>query len=203
MRLAVDRERVRVLFTDLPELETPRVRLRRITQDDIPAIFAYASDPLVSRYMTWSTHSDPAETRAFVDSVIEGYAIGRVQDWGLELKASGRLVGMAGFVGWEPDSDKIGVGYVLNRDYWGMGLMTEVMRRIVGFAFEACAFRKLFATCDARNRASARVLEKIGMIREGLLRQDRYKNGEPIDVLVYGLLRDEYLGEQCATRNGR
>jgi ribosomal-protein-alanine N-acetyltransferase len=84
------------------------------------------------------------------------------------------------------------LGYSIARNHWGRGLVAEAGRAVIGWAFPACDLWKIFARADAGNRGSWRVMEKLGMIREALLREHRLVRGERGDEVVYGLLREEW-----------
>ena len=81
---------------------------------------------------------------------------------------------------------------MLSREYWGKGLATEAARAVIGWAFQTSGINRVFAYCDPRNVGSWRVMEKIGMRREGVLRSHLKWNGEYRDALYYGILRDEW-----------
>lgn len=101
--------------------------------------------------------------------------IGRV---GLDLKAPHRRIGELWFI--------------LDRAHWGHGLMPEAARALVNFGFEEKKLRRVFLECDPRNRAAIRLAEKLGMVREGLLRDYGCYKGEWCDALFYGLLAREW-----------
>jgi RimJ/RimL family protein N-acetyltransferase len=96
----------------------------------------------------------------------------------------------------QPDhqNERTELGYSLSRRHWGKGLMTEATRAVINWAFQTYGFNRIYATCDPRNVRSWRVLERLGMKREGLLRNHLKWNGEFRDQLYYGLLRSEWKG---------
>lgn len=184
------------VFADLPALETERLILRRVTPNDVAAVFAYASDPQVSRYTTWEPHDSPEASRAFVDSLLVHYAAGEVANWVLALKGDDRrVVGTCGFVYWNTRHHRAEVAYALARPLWGRGLMTEAIRRVRDFGFDVMGCNRLEARCLSENRASARVMEKVGMTFEGVLREQMYVKGAYRDLRLYSLLRREW---RCA-----
>jgi RimJ/RimL family protein N-acetyltransferase len=175
----------------LPEwLETPRLLLRRPVAADAPAIFArYASDPEVTRLLGWARHREVADTEAFVTWSDLEWATRGAGPY-LAFEPGGRLVGGTGLeveAAWRAST-----GYVLARDAWGRGYATELARAMAGAAL-AAGFRRVAALCHASHRASARVLEKAGFEREGLLRGYAvFPNLEPPgphDVLLYACVR--------------
>jgi RimJ/RimL family protein N-acetyltransferase len=150
---------------------TGRLLLRPPTLADAEAIFrAYAQDPEVTRYLIWRPHSDVATTRAF----LERCAAGRSQGTELTWVITGRDgVEVRGMLSLRPGSFQARIGYALARPWWGQGLMPEAAGAVVAAALSDPAVYRVWAVCDYENLASARVMEKIGMQRAGLLRRGR------------------------------
>lgn len=173
-------------------IETPRLRLREFRPGDEEAINLYASDPEVVKFMEWGPNT-LEETRKFAQERIAAREKQPRRDYGLfiELKESGNLIGGCGIYVNERQPVAF-IGYVLNRDYWNRGIMTESARALVDFGFSSLHLGRIWATCDACNGASARVLEKIGMSREGLLRKEQIIRGKWRDSFVYAILREEW-----------
>ncbi len=182
------------VLKDLPTLETDRLILRKMTPDDAEAVFAYASDSEVSRYVLWETHRSIEDSRAFLDLTTSKYESGGEPDWGIVYKGDHHFVGTCGIVSWEPYHARAELGYALSRDYWGRSLMAEAVRAIISFGFKKMNLNRIEARCIAENVASARVMEKAGMLYEGTLRQRELVKGEHRDMKVYSILRDEYGG---------
>ena len=174
-----------------PRLETERLVLRKMTLDDAGAVFAYASDPEVTRYVPWETHRSVEDSRAFLALTERKYEGGE-PDWGMVYKGDGRFVGACGFVGWSREHARAEMGYVLNRRYRGRGLVPEAVRAMIAFGFEKMDLNRVEARCVAENAASARVLEKAGMTHEGTLRQREFLKGAYRDMKLYAILRSEY-----------
>lgn len=175
-------------------LETNRLILRKMTLDDAEAVFAYASDPEVTRYVIWETHLSIEDSRAFLDLVTTKYQSGGEPEWGIVYKGDHRFVGTCGIVSWEPYHARAELGYALSRDYWGRGLMAEAVGAMISFGFKEMNLNRIEARCIAENTASARVMEKAGMLYEGTLRQRELIKGEYRDTKVYSILRDERRG---------
>ncbi|MDR7482064.1 MAG: GNAT family protein [Armatimonadota bacterium] len=184
--------RVEEVFGDLPVLETPRLLLRPLTLEDAADIYAYASDPEVSRYVTWHAHRSIEDTRTFLHGALALYAAGQVAPWGMVHRADGKVIGTCGFVSWYPDHGRAEIGYSLARAYWRQGYTTEAVRRIMRFGFEVMALNRIEARCEIPNVASARLLEKVGMTFEGILREHVYGKGRYRDMQMYSILRREW-----------
>ncbi len=180
-------------FANLPELETGRLLLRKMRLDDAEAMFAYASDPEVTRYVLWETHRSIEDSESFLGFATEGYRRGDFGGWGVVLKDSGAFVGTCGIdVDYGPEHARAELGYVLSREHWGKGLMPEAVRAVIAFGFGRMRLNRLEARCVAENTASARVMEKAGMIYEGTLREREFIKGAYRDMRFYSILRREY-----------
>lgn len=166
--------------------------LRALTPDDAEAVFAYSSDPEVARHVTWETHRSVEDARAFLDLTMGRYASGDAPDWGMVYKGDGRLVGTSGFVGWEHEHARAEIGCVLHRGYWGMGLAAEALRAMISFGFKTMGLNRIEGRCIAENTASARIMEKAGMVHEATMRQREFLKGEYCDIKLYAILKDEY-----------
>jgi RimJ/RimL family protein N-acetyltransferase len=172
-----------------PTIETARLVLRPPRMDDAEAVFAYASDEGVARYMVWRPHASIAEAEEFLRRVVAFPEDGSRLTWAVTLSGDDTLRGM---IELRPKTSKADVGYVLARRLWGNGYMTEALRAVLDYAFENPAMYRVWAVCDAENVASARVMEKAGMSFEGVLR--RYQvhpnlSREPRDARCYARVR--------------
>jgi ribosomal-protein-alanine N-acetyltransferase len=179
-------------FEDLPELETERLLLRKMRLDDARAMFAYASDPEVTRYVLFETHRSIEDSEAYLRVAVEGYERGDFGGWGVVLKDSGAFVGTCGVdFGYAPEHARAELGYVLSREHWGKGLVPEAVRAVIRFGFGRMELNRIQARCIAENTASARVMEKAGMTYEGTLREYQLIKGAYRDMKFYSILRRE------------
>lgn len=172
-------------------LETARLRLRPMRPEDAGEMHAYASDPEVARHMLWAAHESLQETENFLRFVRERYARGDPAGWGLEELASGRFIGTCGIQSWHPEHARAELGYVLAREHWSRGLMTEAVAAAVEFGLDRIGFNRLEARCFEGNPASARVLEKVGMTHEGTSRASHFLAGAFRNLRHYAILKDD------------
>jgi RimJ/RimL family protein N-acetyltransferase len=179
-------------FPDIPSLETPRLRLRKLILADAADTFAYASDPEVARYVRFVVHKSIADSEQFISRIIQQYVTGAEPVWGVELKATATIVGSIGFVKWDRDNRRIELGYALGRPWWGQGIAPEAVATIVEFTFAQTNVNRIEAFCFAEHSASARVLEKCGFQFEGVLRQYEEIKGCRPDLKVYSKLRCDW-----------
>jgi len=171
-------------------IPTDRLVLRRPVERDAIAIFdGYAQDADVVRYLVWPPHRSVDDTRAYLRHTDDGWATGAELTWALTFPGDDRLIGMIAI---RPNGHKADLGYVLARTHWGQGLMAEAGRAVVDVAFRDPGVYRVWAVCDVENHASARVLEKIGMTREGVLRRwivHPNVSPEPRDSLCFSCVR--------------
>jgi ribosomal-protein-alanine N-acetyltransferase len=110
----------------------------------------------------------------------------------MERASDEAFIGWCGLTRWNPDYRSASLGYCLAEGAWGDGYATEAARAVVGWGFDTLDLNRVQAETDTRNTASARVLERLGFVREGELREDCVVNGDVSDSWVYGLLRREW-----------
>lgn len=146
--------------------ETKRLILRRIEAGDAEAIFdTYASDPDVTRYLSWRTHESVDDAREYAAYAAKAWEEGTEFVWIIER--AGELLGGLSF---GVRGHRAILGYVLGRDAWGQGFMTEAVGALVEWLEKEPSIRRIEAMCALDNPASARVLEKLGLEHEGVLR---------------------------------
>lgn len=181
------------MFGNLPVLETNRLLLRELSLDDAADLFQYASDPAVPRYSTWSVHESIEDSKRFLNAAIKQYKNHQLACWGIVHKADKKLIGTCGFGNWIADQARAELGYALSRKYWGKGYMPEAVRPVITFGFRMMKLNRIEGRCIIPNTASARVMEKVGMKFEGVLRQHLFAKGSFQDVKMYSILREEWV----------
>ena len=175
----------------LMELQTDRLSIREFAPGDESDIHEYASDPEVARFMPWGPNT-MAQTREFHAKKLAPHPDPRVEyELAIVLKAERKLVGGVGMRIKNPAHREADIGYVLNRRYWNQGIMTEAARAMLRFGFGELGMHRIYATCDAQNAASARVMQKMGMQYEGHLRQNIFEKGRWRDTFVYAILETD------------
>jgi RimJ/RimL family protein N-acetyltransferase len=170
--------------------ETSRLRLRPPVLEDARAIFEeYATDPEVTRYLTWVPHETAETVAEFLEFLLSRAGSGEACSWVLTSRSADRAIGMldARVLGHEVD-----IGYVLGRRHWGQGYMSEAVAELTEWMVSQPDIFRVWAVCDVETIASARVLEKAGFEREGILRRwisHPNRSSEPRDCLMYGRAR--------------
>lgn len=150
-------------------IETERLVLRKPRLRDAPDIFtAYAQDPEVTRYLTWRPHQNVEETYQVVGQMLKHWESGGTCPFAITTRALDTIIGM---IAMHPDGFRLGIGYVLARAHWGKGYVPEAAQAIIDWALQQPFIYRIYATTDVENLASRRVLEKVGMQCEGILRK--------------------------------
>ena len=171
-------------------IETLRLRLRKPVMEDASLIFErYAKDPDVTRYLTWRPHESVERTESFLKRCLSVWEDGSGFPYVIALKEDGQLIGTIEI---RIDRYRAEIGFALAKRNWGNGYMTEAAQAIVDWALRQDGIFRVWAFCDLENRASACVLEKVGMQREGILRRWAIHpnlSEEPRDSYVYAKVR--------------
>jgi len=155
------------MITAPERVATPRLILARVSPEDAQAAFeAYAADPLVTRYLSWPPAAGVADVARHFAGASRAWDAGRLFTWSVRLRDTGALVGMADA---RVDAYMLNVSYVIGRRFWNRGYATEAVQALCDWAAGEPEVARLWAVCAADNPASARVLEKAGLVREGTL----------------------------------
>jgi len=178
-------------FTELPG---QRVVVRRFRPADVAEFVAYRSRPEVARYQSWDAPYPREDGERFVRALMTCHpdTPGEWFQFAVALRATGRLIGDCAAMPDADDPRQCEIGFTLAPDYQGRGYATEAVRLLAGYLFTVRGKHRITACCDARNAASAALLERLGMRREGHLRQSTWAKGEWTDDLLYALLHDEW-----------
>ena len=180
------------LFEALPTLETPRLRLRPLAESDADDFHRMLGDPDVVRYVPMRQSMRLSDTRRVLADMLACYARNVPAPWGVERRADGRLLGMCGFQAWAPGPARAEFGFLFAREAWGQGYAREASRAVMAFAFGPMGVNRLEARTKLENLAARRLLERLGLVHEGVLREhDRWK-GQAHDLVLYAMLRREY-----------
>jgi RimJ/RimL family protein N-acetyltransferase len=174
-------------------METERLILRPIEEEDAPALHPLINDPDVAHTLLTVPHPYPEDKLVpWIRGSKQALEKKERFEMTIILKETGLPIGMCGFcqVSWEYLNAEM--GYWLGKPYWGRGYMTEAVRRLLVYGFEELGFERIYAQCFDLNPASVRVLEKAGLKHEGCARRAVRKNGEFIDLLNYGMIRADY-----------
>lgn len=180
------------IFTRLPELSTSRLILRNVRMSDARDIYEYSCDPEVARHVLWEAHQSIHQTKAYIRYVLRQYRMGSPSSFCIALRETGKVIGTIGFMWVSNENRSAEVGYSLSRAHWNKGYMTEALAAVLRFGFEELNLNRIEAQHECANPASGRVMEHVGMRREGTLKERLYNKSRFVDVELYAILREEW-----------
>ncbi len=177
----------------LKNLRSERVFLREFIESDWEDVHKYASQEIACQYQPWGPNS-VEDSKTFVQQSIEA-ATQKPRTrfvFAIVNKEDIRMIG-TGELNIRDFNNKVGeIAYIINPDFWGKGFATEAAKILADFGFSEFNLHRIYATCDPRNIASSKVLEKIGMTKEGRIREDLLIKDGWRDSLLYSVLEHEW-----------
>jgi ribosomal-protein-alanine N-acetyltransferase len=176
-----------------PILETNRLVLRPIELRDAEAIFSYAKNPNVCKYTLWETHQSIQDSLNYIkDYIFDYYSKGVPEPFGIALKEEPeKIIGTAGCFWVSKQSKAMELAYAIAEEYWGKGLVAEASQEVMDFCFKEFNLKRIQCRCKTGNKASARVMEKVGMSFEGTLRSAIYHREKYWDMHYYAKVLNE------------
>ncbi|MBF2709101.1 GNAT family N-acetyltransferase [Flavobacterium soyangense] len=175
-------------FTPFPNLETERLRLRRVVNDDANEIFAIRSDKETMKYIPRplvKNIKEALEHIALIDSKIEN---NEGINWAFTLKNNPKLIGIIGLYRIKPEHYRAEIGYMLLPEYHGKGFITEAIKEVVKYGFETMKLHSIEAIIDPENFISEKVLQKNGFVKEAHLKENEFYEGRFLDTVIYSVL---------------
>jgi aminoglycoside 6'-N-acetyltransferase len=173
-------------------ITTARMTLRLHRPDDLEPLRAYYGNPEVARYLPFEPWDDEL-ARESVEKRLQRTGVeGDCTSLGVVAEREGRVIGDVVLWCVDDTRQRAEIGWAFHPDVAGQGYATEAVRAVLDVAFGTYGMQRVFAQLDARNTASARLCERVGMTKEGHLRREWWGKGEWSDALVYGLLREEW-----------
>lgn len=174
--------------------ETNQFFLREFIKEDWKAVHAYASQGIVSQYQPWGPNTEEETQQYIVEVLDQQLAKPRTSfTFAVVWKETNEVIGAGELSAIDNMNQSGEIGYILHPDFWRRGIATEVTLLLLEFGFRNKELNRISASCDLQNIGSQKVLEKSGMVKEGLLRQNlRMKKGWR-DSLLYSILKTEYI----------
>ena len=173
-------------------LQTERLILRRFVESDAEAMFQnWASSAENLTYVTWDPHPDVDVTRNSIRNWVVSYANPNYYKWAICLKEnSGQVIGDITIIAMDENDSSCEIGYILGKNYWGRGLMTEALKAVLDFCFTQVGFQKVKARYASLNPASGRVMEKAGMSYLQTIVNGVERKGYLADLIYYHISKD-------------
>lgn len=153
-------------FTPFPNLATERLLFRQLMNEDEDAIFKLRSDERVNKYIGRNPPKTVIEVRAFIDKINRNITNNESMYWAITLKNNNKLIGTICLWNFQLEKYKAEIGYELNPDYWGQGIMKEAIPRIIEYAFTTLKLHSLEGDSHPENTPSAVLLERNGFVKE-------------------------------------
>lgn len=174
-----------------PILETERLRLRELAEEDVPAIFRCFSNQEVTRYYGQEPFVDKQQADELIKHFAKNFEEKRGIRWGIERKDSNEVIGTIGFHLWSAAHQRAEIGYEIHPDYWRQGYTKEAVQKVIAYGFETMNLNRIGAVVFLENEASNQLLRKLRFQQEGILRDYIYQNGEAYDTFIYSLLKKD------------
>lgn len=172
----------------IPTINTPRLLLRPLCDEDTSDMFAFTSDPEVTQFVLWPRHTSLEDSRGFIRFLNSEH----ISSCGIIHHADRKLIGTCFFHSFHPQHNKTEIAFNIASSYWRQGYATETAKALVSHCFASWDINRIEATCMIDNHGSARVLEKIGMTFEGIMRQSHCRQQEFVDMKLYAILKSDY-----------
>lgn len=181
---------------DCAVLLTQRLTLRPLQMQDARDFYAYAKDPRVAEYVFWDAHESLGQTRAILRGLIHQSRQERLFTKAIVINSDQRMIGTIGLVARDVDNQTAEVGFSLSAAYWGQGLMSEALGAYLRYLFSLPDINRVEAQHDVLNPASGAVMDKAGMVKEGVLRERIYYKKRYASVVLYAAIKGQWQQKQ-------
>ncbi|USS90477.1 GNAT family N-acetyltransferase [Fructilactobacillus carniphilus] len=175
------------------KLTSERLILRPLQESDTAMMFYnWASDPRVTKYLTWPAHESIEMTKESLKIRQPWYQQPDYYDWGIVLKENGELIGTVSVVNQDQHVKLMEFGFCIGHDWWGNGYTPEAVKLVIAYLFQNSDVNRIEIIHDRRNVNSGKVIKKCGLTYEGTLRQRGLNTSGVCDEAIYSLLREDY-----------
>ena len=175
-------------FSPFPNLHSNRLRLRKISPEDVNEVFAIRSNAEVMRYIPRPLAVTTQDALDHINLVNKGVAENTSINWAITLAPNDKLIGMICLIRMQPENFRTEVGYILSPDYHQQGIMDEALKIVIKYAFEELKFHSLEALIDPENTASEQLLVKNNFVKEAHFKEKTFFNGVFLDDVIYSLI---------------
>lgn len=190
---------LRLQFTPFPVLETERLLLRRLTEDDVDMVYELRSDPETMRFIPRPIVKDRTEALHHIAMISEKIEDNTGINWAIAFREKPEeAIGVLGHYRIVPEHFRAEIGYMILRKHWGKGIVAEAIAPLLDYGFDVMGLHSIEAVIDPANVASAKVLEKNGFVKEAHFIENEYFDGKFIDSAVYSLLKKNHVAQPTA-----
>ncbi len=181
---------------DLPELISPRLRLRALTLQDAEAIYDYFSQDIVTEYYDLETFTCLQEAEHLIQIWHARFTQQTSLRWGIVLQETNKLIGTCGLHHFSMENSRAELGYELHPAYWQQGLMTEALEAVLEYGFKTFNLHRIEAFIDPANDASLGLLQKLGFESEGILRDYFFEKGRFVNAQILSKLNTSQTDDE-------
>ena len=176
------------------KLETKRLILRKFRMEDYLAMYNnWACEDIVTKFLTWPTHSNSEVTKSVLTDWINNYSKKDYYNWAIELKSEKTIIGNISVVNYREETMSAILGYCMGSKWWGNGIMPEAASAVLKYLFEEVGFNRITAKHDVNNPHSGGVMKNAGMQYEGTNRQAGINQQGICDIATYAILKQDYF----------
>lgn len=175
-------------FTPFPVIETERLLLRRITNDDVNEVFELRSNPETMKYIPRPLVKNTQEALDHIATIEDVLIKNEGINWAITFKDSPKLLGIIGYYRMQPENYRAEIGYILLPEYHGNGIVPEAVNRLITYGFDTLKLHSIEAVIDPENFSSEKVLQKCGFTKEAHLKECGFYEGRFLDKVIYSLL---------------
>ena len=182
-------------FHPFQNLESERLLLRRLNDDDVNEVLELRGNPEVMKYVPRPLINTKEEALAHI-ALIEDKVVNNIGiNWAITLKGNSKMIGIMGHYRIQPENYRAEIGYMLLPQYHGKGIITEAVKIVVQYGFEQMQLHSIEAVIDPKNIASEKVLQKNGFVKEAHLLENEFYDGKFLDTVIYSLLKRNFKKE--------
>jgi [ribosomal protein S5]-alanine N-acetyltransferase len=178
--------------TQFPVLDTARLKLRPLFEEDVDAVYEYSSDPDITQFLLWYTHRTKDDSFSFIKFARDEFDKRSSIIWGIELRAERKIIGTIDLRNYNSIHRCGEIGYVIRKNYWNKGFVTEAIKAVIDYGFRELNLNRVEAHCEHENTGSWRAMEKSGMKYEGSLREKVYIKDRFRTMKMYSILKKEW-----------
>jgi len=180
-------------FAPFPNLETERLLLRRLVNEDVNEIFALRSNTEVMKYIPRPLVLTTEDALKHIEMIDEKIDSNEGINWAITLKDHPKLIGIIGHYRLKPEHYRAEIGYMILPEYQGQGIITEAINEVLKYGFDVMQLHSIEAVIDPENFASEKVLQKNGFVKEAHLKENEYYDGKFLDTVIYSILNKNQI----------
>lgn len=175
-------------FHPFPVIETERLLLRRMTNDDVNEVFELRSNPETMKYIPRPLTKNNEDALAHIATINTNIDNNIGINWAITLKDNPKLLGIIGYYRMQPENYRAEIGYMLLPEFHGKGIIPEAVNRLITYGFKDLKLHSIEAVIDPENQASEKVLQKCGFVKEAHFKESDFYEGRFLDKVIYSLL---------------